>query len=477
MDGTFQDLQPYIEKVVDVVLPLLGDACNGLAWFFQTVLSQVTNREIATVILLLGILLFATVKIGAVKTTRGLWDVIVAALSPKILIPGLLLVLYSVMIFLGAYRIGIWSSKILLDTILEISFIGLPSLAIAVKANSVVSIYRQFVIPEIGFGAIVAFYIGIESFSLPVEVGLQFVICAFTVLQVVGKYEPAGENVSKFSSCLLTVIGLGIIVAASWGIAHTWNAIDWGVEIEALGMALYYPILMVPAIVALGYYAVYETLGIRIKICSKGMRFLTRAYLYGLLFPSLVAVKHFNGSEITNYTKCGSWKERNQYIKNYKRILAETAAKENAKLKRMESGLGKRGFDEDGIWLDWENLEEIKTSLRSVASIQDRRWREDHAYAANMQGAFVDVFTPRGCISGSYVSSDGRAYICWMSNGTGFTFGVGACEGSSPSQRYEGLTPPATDSESALLAQFVDEEDQIALPHWFMDFRVDDTYK
>lgn len=165
MDGAFQDLQFYIEKVADIIPLLLSDLCNSLVWFFQTVLSQVTNREIATVTLLLSVLLFAVVKIGAAEVVRGLWDVVIAALSPKILIPGLLLILYSMAIFWGAYLIGIWSSEVLLDTILEVSFIGLPSLAIAVKANSVVSVYRQFVVPEIGFSAIVAFYIGIESFS------------------------------------------------------------------------------------------------------------------------------------------------------------------------------------------------------------------------------------------------------------------------------------------------------------------------
>ena len=249
MDGAFQDLQFYIEKVADIIPLLLSDLCNSLVWFFQTVLSQVTNREIATVTLLLRVLLFAVVKIGAAEVVRGLWDVVIAALSPKILIPGLLLILYSMAIFWGAYLIGIWSSEVLLDTILEVSFIGLPSLAIAVKSNSVVSVYRQFVVPEIGFSAIVAFYIGIESFSLPVEIGLQFVICFFAVLQAVGRHEPKGGSVAKFSSCILSIIGLGIVVAVSWEMALAWNEINWGVEIETLAMAFYYPILMVPAIV------------------------------------------------------------------------------------------------------------------------------------------------------------------------------------------------------------------------------------
>ncbi|MEC4185086.1 hypothetical protein VJ918_09725 [Adlercreutzia sp. R21] len=237
MDGAFQDLQFYIEKVADIIPLVLSDICNGLVWFFQTVLSQVTNREVATAILLLSVLLFAVVKISAAEVIRGLWDVVIAALSPKILIPGLLLILYSVAIFWGAYSIGIWSSEILLDTILEASFIGLPSLAIAVKTNSVVSIYRQFVVPEIGFSAIVAFYIGIESFSLPVEVGLQLAICFFAALQTVSRHEPKGEGVAKFSSCILSIIGLGIVVAVSWEMVLAWNEINWSVEIETLAMA------------------------------------------------------------------------------------------------------------------------------------------------------------------------------------------------------------------------------------------------
>ena len=61
--------------------------------------------------------------------------------------------------------------------------------------------------------------------------------------------------------------------------ALAWNEINWGVEIETLAMAFYYPILMVPAIVALGYYyAAYEILGIpdKDRLKEKERSFLSR---------------------------------------------------------------------------------------------------------------------------------------------------------------------------------------------------------
>ncbi len=449
---------------------------NSLSWFFQTISYQINNREIATLLLLLAIVAFAFSKGNPRKMLAGIHDVIVAASTPKIIVTALLLVACSFIIFLIASRVGIWSSDILLDTLLEVVFVGFSSLFIAVKAHSITSIFRQFVLPEVSIGAAVAFYIGIESFSLPVEIILQLSILVFTCFQIMGKHQSDGESVAKLSGCILAIIGLVIFVTASIELISEWGGIDWLTELEGIAMSVYYPILMMPFAVALGYYAAYEMLGIRIKMSSRRINIVSKAHLYLLLFPLLVNIKHFGYLEATNYAECLSWKEQADFIKDYKKRIKESAAKENAKLTRMESGLGKAGFDEDGIWRDWENLEKIKTNLWSIASIQNRNWQERHSYSVNMQKDFVEAFTPHECTSGSYVSDDRESYACWMSNRTGFTFGMGASNGDFPPMKYEGTAPPSMD-QCSILSYFVDGNDEARLPHWFKDFHTDDSYR
>lgn len=267
-----------------------------------------------------------------------------------------------------------------------------------------------------------------------------------------------------------------VLVAVSIKIANEWVEIDWVTELDNMAMGVYYPILMMPFVVFLGYHAAFETLGVRIKMNSKKIGFVGRAHLYLFLFPSLIDIKHFGHHEATKYAECLSWKERAVFIKDYKKQIKETAAKENKKLARMKSGQSKTGFDEDGIWRDWENFGKIKTNLWTIASVQNRNWQESLAYSANMQKEIVDIFTPRGCTSGSYVSDNLESYICWISNATGFTFGMGSSNGDFPPMKYEGTKPPSTD-QSDILGDFVDGNDEAALPHWFKDFYINDSYR
>ena len=174
---------PTLEEVASCAQAALSELCNKLSWLLQTIISQIDNREIATFLLLLAIVLFALVKGNPKKILEGIRGVITAALTPKIIVPTILLVAYSSAIFIIASLIGLWTSSILFNTLLEVAFVGFSSLFIAVKAHSITSIFRQFVLPEIGIGAIIAIYIGIESFSLPVEIILQFFILILTCFQ------------------------------------------------------------------------------------------------------------------------------------------------------------------------------------------------------------------------------------------------------------------------------------------------------
>lgn len=472
----FSDLRPAVEEAILCVQAVLSDICDSLFWLLQTIVSQIDNREIATLLLLLAAVVFVFVKGNPKSILISMHDIVKAVLDPKIIIPAFLLITYSSVIFLVMFKIGIWTSDILLDTLLEIAFVGFSSLFIAVKAHSITSIYKQFVLPEIGIGAVVACYIGIESFSLPVEIVLQLSIFIFTFFQAYGKHRPDGKAVAKLSGCILAVIGFAVLAAETTKLVNGWSSIDWATELESIAMGVYYPIFMMPFAIALGYYAAYEMLGIRIRMNAKEIKFLSKAHLYFLLFPSLINIKHFSYYEVKSYVGCLSWREQADFIKDYKKQLQESAAKENAKLERMEFGLGKVGFDEDGIWQDWENLEKIKTNLWTIAGIQNRNWQENHKYSASMQMDFVDIFTPHGCTSGSYVSEDRKSYACWMSNGTGFTFGVGASNGDFPPMKYEGATPPLAD-QTPTLSCFFDSDDEAELPHWAEDFHVDDSYR
>lgn len=465
----------WCNQVVAWLSGWLSHAIDGVEWFFLTIASQVDNREIASALLVFSLVLLAVFKRKDGRIIKSLGDLISTALKLNLFVPVALLVMASVAVFFIAYRLGVWTPDILLDTIIEILFVGVPSLWIAARARSATSVCKQLVLPEIKLGAFVAFYVGIENFSIPVEFVLQFLILLLSGIELVGKRRRNAYGVVKVAESMLVLLGLGILGAETYQIIDTWGSRDWISVGQTLLMSIYYPIMILPFAIMLGYYAAYETLAIRIKMRGDGLGRFQRYLLFILLLPSLRDIKHFGNYEALEYAKRSTWRERYGFIKSYKERIRETASKNIAKQKRMKAGLGKAGFDEEGIWLDWTDLESIKSALWTLASVQNNSWSDNHHYLSNQRIDSLKVFVPPGCTAGHFVSSDCSVYAYWISSESGFTFGMGAASGQFPPLKYEGPCAPEVTVDDPL-KNFVDSNDSSRLPNWFMDFRIDDTY-
>lgn len=149
---------------------------SGVQWVVATLIGQMDNREYASIILMGLIAIYLLTKGKLLSVIKSFADVVKCALSPKILIPALILVTYSALLIYGAFEFGFWNTGILLDTILEVVFVGFPSMLIASKATSVTSIKIELIVPEVRFGALASFYINLVCFPIPFEVALQVVL-------------------------------------------------------------------------------------------------------------------------------------------------------------------------------------------------------------------------------------------------------------------------------------------------------------
>ena len=149
---------------------------SGVQWVVATLIGQMDNREYASIILMGLIAIYLLTKGKLLSVIKSFADVVKSALSPKILIPALILVTYSALLIYGAFEFGFWNTGILLDTILEVVFVGFPSMLIASKATSVTSIKNELIVPEVRFGALASFYINLVCFPIPFEVALQVVL-------------------------------------------------------------------------------------------------------------------------------------------------------------------------------------------------------------------------------------------------------------------------------------------------------------
>lgn len=439
-----------------------------------TLIGQMDNREYASIILigLLAIYLLAKGKLlSVIKSFAG---VIKLALNPKILIPELILVTYSALLIYGAFECGFWNTGILLDTILEVVFVGFSSIYIASKATSVTSIKNELIVPEIGFGALMSFYINLVCFPILFEVALQIFLLFLGIGCALFSSRRNASNLRLFEN-MKAVLSIIVFVAATLLLSNAWFSVDWGDELNSLFLSIWYPILIAPYVLVLAYYASLESMYMRINVLEKNLPKKEFIKIAIVLFPNFRYIRHFNGRNARKYLECLKPPEKASYLAAFKHEVDTNAANANPKVKRFESGKGRSGFDEDGIWFDWTYLEEMKYFLWIIASLENQSWMDSGAYSS-LDEAF-SRFLPNGC-NGSLLLSRGKdAYVCWVINPSGFVFAAGSRDGAFPFMKYEGDRCPITDGAD-ILSEFVDDNGDAdsQLKNWHFSFCIDRSY-
>ena len=439
-----------------------------------TLIGQMDNREYASIILigLLAIYLLAKGKLlSVIKSFAG---VIKLALNPKILIPELILVTYSALLIYGAFECGFWNTGILLDTILEVVFVGFSSIYIASKATSVTSIKNELIVPEIGFGALMSFYINLVCFPILFEVALQIFLLFLGIGCALFSSRRNASNLRLFEN-MKAVLSIIVFVAATLLLSNAWFSVDWGDELNSLFLSIWYPILIAPYVLVLAYYASLESMYMRINVLEKNLPKKEFIKIAIVLFPNFRYIRHFNGRNARKYLECLKPPEKASYLAAFKHEVDTNAANANPKVKRFESGKGRSGFDEDGRWFDWTYLEEMKSFLWIIASLENQSWMDSGAYSS-LDEAF-SRFLPNGC-NGSLLLSRGKdAYVCWVINPSGFVFAAGSRDGAFPFMKYEGDRCPITDGAD-ILSEFVDDNGDAdsQLKNWHFSFCIDRSY-
>ena len=447
---------------------------SGVQWVVATLIGQMDNREYASIILMGLIAIYLLTKGKLLSVIKSFADVVKCALSPKILIPALILVTYSALLIYGAFEFGFWNTGILLDTILEVVFVGFPSMLIASKATSVTSIKNELIVPEVRFGALASFYINLVCFPIPFEVALQVVLLFLGIGHAQFSSRRDVSNLCLFEN-MRVVLCIIVCVATTLLLSNAWFSMDWGVELSSLFLSIWYPVFIMPYVLALAYYASLESMAMRIKVSEENLPTKEFIKIAMALLPNFRYIRHFNGWNAHEYLECLNPSEKACYLGTFKREIDTVAANANAKVKRFESGKGSNGFDEDGIWLDWTHLEEMKSFLWTIASLENRSWMESGAYSS-LDEAF-NCFLPKGC-NGSLLLSRGKdTYVCWVINSSGFVFAAGSRDGAFPFMKYEGDRCPITDGAD-MLSEFVDDsgDADARLKNWHFSFYVDKSY-
>lgn len=443
-----------------------------MARFCCSALNQIDSRQIASLILFSIFVVYSIGKRGISIIDRGLWQVVEAALKPVIVIPTLVIIIYSVGVMAIAFDLALWTLDNSLDVAIEIIVVGIP--LVMTSACELHTLYRAVVNmigPQLNLSAVLALYFGLVTFPLPAELLIQICLSFLISAKLFSQRGRRASSTVIEGIIGLFAIALGCMVAAA--LIGLRASIDWHAVAQSAAMTIWYPLALLPMVFTLAYFSSYQLLWMRLKGCKAVKGVLGKLVFSVALFPSLASIARFSlfEAEIIMHEK--SALKRVEYICRYRFDVHRRVSRERLKAASLRKHLGKPGFVEGGIWGDSSYMEEIKGSLWTIISLQKNGYARFGRYGEKLQEQ-IDDHALAECTCGHYLSDSRRQIAVWMTNPTGFTFGLALENGEDCPLAYEGEDGGALCLDNGLSS--FRPYGEVSLVNWYYSFRVDSSY-
>jgi hypothetical protein len=250
------------------------------------------SRELATAILAL---LFLSWALSRKKVRQSVPALLRATFDGRLLPLWVAYIAYAVALLVVAERLGAWAPSLIWDTMLVVFFVGLPMTTRAFSDSDGRQLVRRVLREAVGISALVALYVSLAPFSLPVELVLQTLATLAAVLRVVST-DPSQAAIRRLLDVLLIGIGSVYLINTTAVLADGMAASEWKELGLTAALAIWYPLALIPFAYAVGYLGSIGTASARVRarrIRRERRRYAPMMFLACRL--SLLAAHDFTG--------------------------------------------------------------------------------------------------------------------------------------------------------------------------------------
>ena len=226
------------------------------------VINIFTTREIAVAIIFAVIFIWLFSK---KECRKGFANLLQACCKKVLLIPFALLLIYGALITYGITKLSFWNWIYLKDILLWIVFVGVPVCFNATKKNLEDHYFRNMVIDNLKWTAILEFIMGSFTFSLVGELILQLFLGMLILLQASCKEEKYAQ-LKKCIDWLLVITGIvliGFTVKVAIAEFSKFGLVD---SLVSLFIPLVFSVFYLPVAYCMAIYSNYNTLYVRMTI-------------------------------------------------------------------------------------------------------------------------------------------------------------------------------------------------------------------
>ncbi|HWW40426.1 hypothetical protein [Pedobacter sp.] len=234
------------------------------------------TREIAYLIwgtLLLIVLFFSG------KNRSSLIDLIKAFFCKQFVYVYLIALTYLFICVWVLYKVKIWDSSLIKDTVMWFLFVALPLMYNAAKINSFQKFVKQVVRPLVAFSIIYEYIFGLYTFDWWIEILMVPVAVFIGGMLAFSEKKPEHRQVHKLMNGIFILIGLISLAAVVIHLIHHYT--DYLNRLTAMQfiMPLCLSLMFVPFLYGIAMFTHYETAFVALKSQFK----LPGVYKYTML--------------------------------------------------------------------------------------------------------------------------------------------------------------------------------------------------
>ncbi len=397
--------------------------------------SVLTNRELATVILLGALAAWALMSSNRAAVLRSTGSVLATLNRPKLSVPIILYIGFITGLLVPASWVGLWESDLVGATVRWVLFSGLGLLFSLNAAIDEPGFFRRAFLRMLAVVAVVEFLATLSSFPLWAEVLGQLLAAMAAVIAVqAGTYPRAARTANGY----LIFFGLAALAWGVWQVVDDWSLIDRGLLFREFLLPIWLTPFALLFVFGFAVVAAYEKAFVRMRFGARDQFPLARQRL-ALVLRSGISLSHLRlvaGREPWIANASGLRESWNR-IGEVKQERREQALTDAAAARRLIENAGRVGVDGDGRQLDRREFSETQQALRSLAVAQmgwcnrDGRYREDLLEILEPTFGLDGLQGPSGITM--YVAPDGQGWYAERQTITGHWFAIGAA-GPTPDQ-------------------------------------------
>jgi hypothetical protein len=214
---------------------------------------------------------------------KPIWKVIQTFCQLKILIPVCAMLLYVAMSVFLLYRLELWRTGLLKDTIVWFCISAIAMVMRFVPPDESKNVFKTIMTDNLKIVIILEFIVNTYTFSLPVELIIVPVITCLTLLEAVAGFDKKNAIVEKFVKGVLGILGLILLIVATKHVFDDFQNIS---KIDALRSIVLVPLLSIlisPFIYLLVLYAKYDLVFLRLDLGREKTKKLKRYARYRII--------------------------------------------------------------------------------------------------------------------------------------------------------------------------------------------------